>query len=51
MKNLMTRKIVFGMLMMLVLAFGVQGIAEALTLTAKVSDNSSVGTNGNATLR
>ena len=37
MKNLMTQKIVLGMLMALVLAFSVQGIAEALTLTA-VSD-------------
>ena len=31
MKNLMTRKIVLGMLMVLVLAFSVQGIAEALS--------------------
>ena len=34
MKNLMTRKIFLGMLMTLVLAFGVQGIADALTLSA-----------------
>ncbi len=33
MKDLMTRKIVLGLLMTLVLAFGVQGIADALTLT------------------
>ena len=33
MNNLTTRQIVFGLLMTLVLAFGVQGIAEALTLT------------------
>ena len=32
MKNLMTRKLLFGMLMTLVLAFSVQGIADALTL-------------------
>ena len=31
MKNLMTRKLLFGMLMVLVLAFSVQGIADALT--------------------
>ena len=31
MKNLMTRKLVLGMLMTLVLAFSVQGIADALT--------------------
>ena len=34
MKNLMTRKIVLGMLMTLVLAFGVQSISDALTLSA-----------------
>ena len=33
MKNLMTRKLVFGMFITLVLAFSVQGITEALTLT------------------
>ena len=32
MKNLMTRRIVLGLLMVLVLAFSVQGIADALTL-------------------
>ena len=37
MNNLTTRKIVLGMLMVLVLAFSVQGIADALTLT-HVSD-------------
>ena len=37
MNNLTTRKIVLGMLMTLVLAFGVQGIADALLLTP-VSD-------------
>ena len=36
MKNLMTRKLLFGMLVTLVLAFSVQGIADALTL-AKTS--------------
>ena len=35
MNNLTTRKIVLGVLMALVLAFSVQGIAEALTLTPK----------------
>ena len=40
MKNLMTRKLLFGMLMVLVLAFSVQGIAEALmTVTRKSSDD------------
>ena len=34
MKNLMTRKLVLGMFMAFVLAFGVVGIAEALKLTA-----------------
>ena len=33
MNNLTTRKIVLGLLMVLVLAFSVQGIADALTLT------------------
>ena len=33
MKNLTTRKIVLGMLMTLVLAFSVQGIAEAVTIS------------------
>ena len=37
MNNLTTRKIVLGLLMALVLAFSVQGIADALTLT-EVSD-------------
>ena len=30
MKNLLTRKLLFGMLMVLVLAFGVQGVADAV---------------------
>ena len=39
MNNLTTRKIVLGLLMALVLAFGVQGIADALTLDKEnVSD-------------
>ena len=33
MTNLTTRNIVFGILMAFVLAFGVQGMADALTLT------------------
>ena len=35
MNNLTTRKIVLGLLMALVLAFSVQGIAEALTFQYK----------------
>ena len=35
MNNLTTRKIVLGLLMVLVLAFSVQGIADALTLRIK----------------
>ena len=38
MNNLTTRKIVLGLLMVLVLAFSVQGIADALTLTNKSGD-------------
>ena len=39
MNNLTTRKIVLGMLMALVLAFSVQGIAEALTFrTSRTGD-------------
>ena len=34
MKNLMTRKIAFGLLIAFVLALGVHGIAESVTLTA-----------------
>ena len=37
MKNLMTRKIAFGLLMSFVLAFGVQGTADALTLEKPVT--------------
>ena len=35
MKNLMTRKVFLGMLMVLVLAFSVHGVCEALTLTRR----------------
>ena len=61
MNNLTTRKIVLGMLMALVLAFSVQGIADALTLTpvsdkvqsklegSKFEMSFSVGLNSNAT--
>ena len=35
MNNLTTRKIVLGMLMALVLAFSVQGIADAVEITVK----------------
>ena len=38
MNNLTTRKIVLGLLMALVLAFSVQGIADALTLEKKLGD-------------
>ena len=37
MNNLTTRKIVLGMLMALVLAFSVQGIADALTFSTSRS--------------
>ena len=37
MSNLTTRKIVLGMLMTLVLAFSVQGIADALTFSTSRS--------------
>ena len=39
MNNLTTRKIVLGLLMTLVLAFSVQGIADALMVTRKSSDD------------
>ncbi len=39
MNNLTTRKIVLGLLMTLVLAFSVQGTADALTLTRRTSDD------------
>ena len=38
MKDLMTRKIVLGMLMTLVLAFSVQGVADAVTFTDPPND-------------
>ena len=38
MNNLTTRKIVLGMLMVLVLAFSVQGIADALSLSKRSGD-------------
>ena len=38
MNNLTTRKIVLGMLMALVLALGVQGIADAVTLAEGTGD-------------
>ena len=41
MNNLTTRKIVLGMLMMLVLVFSVQGIADALTFRATSSETQS----------
>ena len=43
MNNLTTRKIIFGLLMVLVLAFGVQGIVDAQTLSGG-PDGTSVGT-------
>ena len=43
MNNLTTRKIVLGMLMMLVLTFSVQGIADALTSLRKATDDSGDG--------
>ena len=44
MKNLMTRKLLFGMLMVLVLAFSVQGIADALTFRDKTSSSGDLAT-------
>ena len=41
MNNLTTRKIVLGLLMVLVLAFSVQGIADALTLTVTSGETQS----------
>ena len=46
MKNLTTRKIVLGLLMVLVLAFGVQGITDALTFSASTT-NSNPADSGN----
>ena len=44
MKNLMTRKLLFGMLMVLVLAFSVQGIADALTFRDHTSSDGDLRT-------
>ena len=50
MKNLTTRKIVLGMLMTLVLAFGVQGTADALTLSkSSGSDDLEIRAAGDST--
>ena len=43
MNNLTTRKIVLGLLMTLVLAFSVPGIADALTSLRKATDNNGDG--------
>ena len=52
MSNLTTRKIVLGMLMVLVLAFSVQGIAEALTFsTSKTGDLETKAPNEQFTIR
>ena len=51
MRNLTTRKIVLGMLMTLVLAFSVQGIADALTLRISSGDLVTVAPNQEFTLR
>ena len=52
MNNLTTRKIVLGMLMTLVLAFSVQGIAEALTFsTSKTGDLETKAPNEQFTIR
>ena len=45
MNNLTTRKIVLGLLMVLVLAFSVQGIADALTVSSPSGDLQTVKTN------
>ena len=50
MNNLTTRKIVLGMLMVLVLAFGVQGIADALTLSRGSGDLQMVNMGQNFTI-
>ena len=49
MKDLMTRKIVLGMLMALVLAFSVQGIADAFTVTASSTSNEFIPVNSTGT--
>ena len=51
MNNLTTRKIVLGMLMALVLAFSVQGIADALTLTKSSGDLVTVSRNQTFTIK
>ena len=51
MNNLTKRKIVLGMLMALVLAFGVQGIADALTLRINSGDLTTVSLNQGFTIR
>ena len=51
MSNLTTRKIVLGLLMVLVLAFSVQGIADALTLRISSGDLTTVAPNQTFTLR
>ena len=51
MNNLTTRKIVLGLLMALVLAFSVQGIADALTLRINSGDLTTVSLNQGFTLR
>ena len=52
MSNLTTRKIVLGLLMVLVLAFSVQGIAEALTFsTSKTGDLETKAPNEQFTIR
>ena len=52
MNNLTTRKIVLGMLMTLVLAFSVQGIADALTFgTSRSGDLQTVDEDDEFTIR
>ena len=52
MNNLTTRKIVLGMLMTLVLAFSVQGIADALTFsTSRSGDLETKAPNETFTIR
>ena len=52
MNNLTTRKIVLGMLMALVLAFSVQGIADALTFgTSRSGDLETKAPNETFTIR
>ena len=51
MNNLTTRKIVLGLLMALVLAFSVQGTADALTLTKSSGDLVTVSRNQTFTIK